>query len=267
MIWHVVSDVHGNADALARAGEGADALLVLGDLLDFVDYHDPAGGILGDLVGREGSVEFARLRSGGAPGEMRRFVREMWAAVENPRERVLDAVRAQYERLFGVLSDLAGSLPVYLTPGNVDVPAVWPAEIPGVRVLDGAVADIGGLRVGFVGGVPLPAGVEPRDGVFPAYLRRREDYDAAVAAVTRDGLDVLASHAPPDDAELAYDVDARHREASSTALLDAIVAHRPRAALFGHVHAPLATRRRLGSTECVNAGHFQRRGTPIVLRW
>ena len=29
---HVVSDVHGAADALARAGDGADALVVLGDL-------------------------------------------------------------------------------------------------------------------------------------------------------------------------------------------------------------------------------------------
>ena len=44
---HVVSDVHGNVDALARAGDGADALVVLGDLIDFVDYRDPTGGILG----------------------------------------------------------------------------------------------------------------------------------------------------------------------------------------------------------------------------
>ena len=46
---HVVSDVHGSADALARAGDGADALVCLGDLLLFVDYADhragvPAGG-------------------------------------------------------------------------------------------------------------------------------------------------------------------------------------------------------------------------------
>lgn len=45
---HVVSDVHGNAEALARAGGGADALLVLGDLVEFVDYQHPARGILGE---------------------------------------------------------------------------------------------------------------------------------------------------------------------------------------------------------------------------
>ncbi|MDT7715221.1 MAG: hypothetical protein QOH09_1213, partial [Pseudonocardiales bacterium] len=48
---HVVSDVHGNVDALARAGAGADALLVLGDLIDFVNYHDPSAGILGSVFG------------------------------------------------------------------------------------------------------------------------------------------------------------------------------------------------------------------------
>ena len=37
---HVVSDVHGNARDLARAGEGADALICLGDLVLFLDYAD-----------------------------------------------------------------------------------------------------------------------------------------------------------------------------------------------------------------------------------
>jgi Icc-related predicted phosphoesterase len=42
---------------------------------------------------------------------------------------------------------------------------------------------------------------------------------------------------------------------------------RPRAALFGHVHQPLAPRARLGPTECVNVGHFRKTGEPYVLRW
>jgi len=37
--------------------------------------------------------------------------------------------------------------------------------------------------------------------------------------------------------------------------------------LFGHVHQPLAPRLRLGRTECVNAGHFQRTERPYVLTW
>ena len=35
---HVVADVHGNFDALARAGDDADLLLILGDLLDYVEF-------------------------------------------------------------------------------------------------------------------------------------------------------------------------------------------------------------------------------------
>ena len=68
---HVVSDVHGNAEALARAGDGADALVVLGDLVDFVDYHDPAGGILGRVFGPEVSARFAAAARRQAPGELR----------------------------------------------------------------------------------------------------------------------------------------------------------------------------------------------------
>jgi Icc-related predicted phosphoesterase len=67
--------------------------------------------------------------------------------------------------------------------------------------------------------------------------------------------------------ELAYDVVARRAEAASPALLDVVRRDRPRAALFGHVHQPLARRVRVGRTECVNVGHFQRTGVPHVLRW
>jgi predicted phosphodiesterase len=42
---HVVSDVHGNSEALARSGEGADALLCLGDLILFLDYADHSRGM------------------------------------------------------------------------------------------------------------------------------------------------------------------------------------------------------------------------------
>ena len=65
---HVVSDVHGHAEALARAGDGADALVVLGDLVDFVDYLDPARGILGRVFGPEVSARFGQLRAGGQAG-------------------------------------------------------------------------------------------------------------------------------------------------------------------------------------------------------
>lgn len=260
---HVVSDVHGNVDALARAGDGADALLVLGDLVDFVDYRDPERGILGRVLGPQVSVRFGELRSNGRPGELIAFAREAWSRVPDPPALVADAVRAQYAELFAVMS-----APTYAIPGNVDLPALWPEFVrDGVAAVDGQVLTLGGLRFGFVGGVPLPPGVAPRrGGPWTPHMLPAEEFAARVAALPH-GVDVLCSHAPPAVAELAYDVVSRRAESGAPALLDVVRRDRPRAALFGHVHQPLAARARVGRTECVNVGHFRATGVPYVLRW
>ena len=261
---HVVSDVHGNADALKRAGEGADALIVLGDLIDFVDYHDYEKGIMGALFGAEKVGEFARLRREGTRDETVAVSRTLLASLDDPAGAVDEAIRAQYATLFAAMT-----APTYATPGNVDTPALWPEFAgEGITVLDGEVAEIGGMRFGFVGGALLPDGVVPRPrkgAAWRPYLRVREDYDAAVAALT--DVDVLCTHAPPAVAELTYDVVARRSELGSTALLDLIHAQRPRWSVFGHVHQPLAPRARVGLTECRNVGHFKETGQPYVLRW
>jgi Icc-related predicted phosphoesterase len=258
---HVVSDVHGNAEALARAGDGADALVVLGDLIDFVDYHDHGGGILGAVFGAEKVAAFAKLRRE-RPAELPEFARALWTSLGDAHGVVEEAVREQYSRLFGVLT-----APTYATPGNVDVPDLWPEYVrDGVRVLDGEVAEIGGLRFGFVGGALLPPGVSARrPGVFRPYLRTEADFADGVAQLV--DVDVVCTHVPPDVPELTYDVVARRSEFGSAALLDLIVKRQPRWALFGHVHQPLAARTRVGHTECANVGHFQRTERPYVLRW
>jgi Icc-related predicted phosphoesterase len=259
---HVVSDVHGNAEALARAGDGADALVVLGDLIDFVDYYDPTAGIVAEVLGPRVSAEFGRLRAGGAPGELVRFITAAWATVPDAPAVVEAAIRRQYDRLFGVLS-----APTYAIPGNVDLPGVWPEFArPGLCFPDGRVLDVGGLRFGFVGGVPLPPGRQPRrGGPWSPHVQSAEDHAAAVAAL--GAVDVLCSHTPPAVPELAFDLRTRRAEAASPALLARVRLDRPRAALFGHVHQPLAARVRVGRTECVNVGHFRRTERPYVLRW
>jgi Icc-related predicted phosphoesterase len=237
---HVVSDVHGNADALARAGEGADALLVLGDLLDFVDYHDHSQGILGTIFGADKVATFAELRRNRQGSEIAAYARSLFAAM---------------------------TAPTYATPGNVDAPALWPEFAGrGVHILDGEVAKIGELRFGFAGGALLPPGAVLRSGAtWRPYLRTEEEFGTAVAGLGE--VDVVCTHVPPAVPELTYDVVARRPERGSAALLDAIMRHRPRWSLFGHVHQPLAQRARVGRTECVNVGHFKRTGRPYVLRW
>jgi Icc-related predicted phosphoesterase len=258
---HVVSDVHGNAEALRRAGDGADALLVLGDLVDFVDYHDPSGGIVGRVLGPRVSARFAELRASGRPGELAAYVTERWARLPDAAAVVEEAVREQYAVMFAALT-----APTWVIPGNVDLPALWPDFArPGLCLPDGKVEDVLGLRVGFVGGAPLPPGREPRrGGPWYPHVVRADEYAAAVHAL--GPVDLLCSHVPPAVPELAYDVVARRPEASAPALLDVVHRDRPRAALFGHVHQPLAARVRVGRTECVNVGHFRATGVPYVLR-
>jgi Icc-related predicted phosphoesterase len=135
-------------------------------------------------------------------------------------------------------------------------------------VLDGEVTTIGGLRFGFVGGAVLPEGIVPRPrkgAAWRPYLRAREEFDESVAKL--ENVDVLCTHIPPAVADLTYDVVARRAELGSKALLELIREQRPRWSLFGHVHQPLAARRRLGRTECRNVGHFKETGQPYVLRW
>jgi Icc-related predicted phosphoesterase len=252
---HVVSDVHGNVEALARAGDGADALIVLGDLICFIDYAEPAGGIMGELFGAAAVRELIALRTAQRFEAARDWSRRLWSQVGGDRSEIIEAaVRRQYAAMFAVLP-----APTYMTYGNVDVPPLW-AEFgrPGVQVLDGETVEIGGRRVGFVGG-----------GLRTPYNTPNEVPDAEYAAkVAKVGtVDVFCTHIPPDLPDLLYDVAARRFERGSEALLDAIRRTQPAIVLFGHVHQPLHSRRRVGRTECVNVGHFRGTGRAYSLTW
>ena len=252
---HVVSDVHGSVAALARAGDGADVVVCLGDLVLFLDYQDAGSGIFAGLFGADAARELVRLRTARRFDEAREWSRGLWAALGRaPGDVLEEAIRGQYAELFAVLPE-----PAYLTYGNVDVPALWPEYVkPGHRVLDGEVTEIGGRRWGFVGGglrTPMRTPYEISD----------EDYAAKVAAL--GPVDVLACHIPPDVPSLLYDVEARRFERGSAATLDAIRTTQPELVLFGHVHQPMRSRVRIGRTECVNVGHFRGTGTPFALEY
>src|SRR4051812_50128748 len=81
---HVVSDVHARADALAKAGDGADALICLGDLVLFLDYDDPGGGIFADMFGADAAQRLIRLRTERRFDEARDFSPRPWAPIGRP---------------------------------------------------------------------------------------------------------------------------------------------------------------------------------------
>lgn len=252
---HVVSDVHGRADALRRASDGADALICLGDLLLFLDYADHSRGIFADLFGAEAAREFITLRTAQQFDVAREYSSKLWASLPGePAATINAAVSAQYAELFEAMPT-----PAYLTYGNVDIPRLWPAYLrEGHQVLDGETVEIGGLSFGFVGG-----------GLRSIY-RTPNELDDEVFAAKVDAVgavDVLCAHIPPEVPELLFDTVAQRMERGSQALLDAVHRTQPRYLLFGHVHQPLVDRLTIGGTQCVNVGHFRARGTPYVLEW
>ncbi|MGC5568780.1 metallophosphoesterase family protein [Streptomyces sp. FR-108] len=250
---HVVSDVHGNVRDLARAGEGADALICLGDLVLFIDYADHSRGIFPDLFGTENTDRIVELRTARRYEDARALGARLWAGVDRG-PAIEKAVRKQYAELFA-----AFPTPTYATYGNVDIPSLWSEYAgPGTTVLDGQRVEIGGRVFGFVGGglrTPMRTPYEISD----------EEYAAKIEALGE--VDVLCTHIPPEVPELVYDTVARRFERGSRALLAAIRRTRPRYSLFGHVHQPLAPRMRVGATECVNVGHFAGTGKPWALEW
>ena len=252
---HVVSDVHGRADALRVAADGADALICLGDLLLFIDYADHGQGIFASLFGADQARRLIELRLERRFDEAREMSRALWAQLGGePREHIEAAVARQYAELFAAMP-----VPSYLTYGNVDLPRFWPDHVqPGQRILDGERIELGGRTFGFVGG-----------GLRTAYRTPNEIDDEEFAAKVEaiGEVDVLCSHIPPDVPDLLYDTVARRMERGSQALLAAIEKTQPRYALFGHVHQPLQSRIRIGATECINVGHFRARGMPYVLQW
>jgi Icc-related predicted phosphoesterase len=255
MRLHVVSDVHGSADALRTASEGADGLICLGDLVLFIDYDDHGAGILADLFGAEAASRYIEMRSELRFDEAREFSRGLWESLDRDRGEVIEeAIRGQYSALFAAMPT-----PSYVTYGNVDVPRLYAEYVhDGITVLDGETIEIGGRTFGFVGGglqTPMRTPFEIPD----------EDYADKVKAI--GAVDVLCAHIPPSLPLLTYDVVGRRFERGSEALLDAIRDTQPELVVFGHVHNPIAQRVRIGRTECVNVGHFRGTGAPYVLEW
>ncbi len=254
---HVASDVHGAARELAGAATGSDVFVCLGDLICFLDYHDPSRGIFADLFGPDHALRYIELRTAGRYEEARALSDQAWVGIGVPersgRWSVMEAmVRAQYEKLFEAMP-----APALLTYGNVDLPALWPDYVrEDHRVVDGDVVEMDGMRWGFVGGGLVSPMRTP-------YEIAPEDYAAKVASL--GPVDVLFTHIPPAVPELVYDIEARRFEVGSQALLEYVQRVQPRYHLFGHIHQPLAARMRIGRTECINVGHFAGTGRPFAL--
>ena len=246
-----IADLHGAVDRLDAVASECDALLVLGDLINVLDYRT-MDGILVEVFGRGPVAEAAELRSQGRFDEARAVIRRRVGEGHEARARFIELARQDYQRVFAALPDHA-----YVTFGNVDIPELLLATLPErVRFVDGEALRIGAMTFGFVGGgvrTPLAIPGEVPDA----------EYDAKFDRV--GPVDVICTHMPPRIPWYTYDVVARKFEPGSVGLIAYVQRHQPAYALFGHVHQPLVNRGNIGRTEMVNVGHFQGTGRGFTL--
>ncbi len=242
----LVADVHGAADALRRVAAAGEPLLVLGDLINFIDYRSNEG-ILADVAGRELVTELVGLRTtgdfGGASALWRRFA----AGRETELQSVFDHhVRQAYDEICAALDGAEA----YVTYGNVDRPDLLADMLPpGCRFVDAEVLEISGLRIGFAG------------GGAPSLGTPGEVSEVAMAdkLASLGPVDVLCTHVPPAVSSLAKDVIGG-REKSFQAILDYVVRQQPAYHYFGDIHQPQAVSWRIGRTVCRNVGYFRATG-------
>ena len=242
----LVSDIHGAADALRRVAPGESPLIVLGDLINFIDYRDN-GGIVSDVAGHDFVARVVQLRTRGdfaAAAELWREHRK--GREEELRQAYTAAIAAAYEEICAALQ----GVDAYVTYGNVDSPEIMKAHLPAsARFVEAEVIEIDGIRLGLVGG-----GVPTINSPGEISDEEMADRLAAIGPV-----DVLCTHVAPAVCPLARDV-VGGRDKGSLAVLEYIREHQPTHHYFGDIHQPQAVSWRIGRTSCRNVGYFRATG-------
>ena len=248
----IVSDVHGAFDALAEVVARGQTLLILGDLINLLDYRTREG-IIADVLGEQFGARVAGHRASGDYQAMR----DAWGEVagdrrDEVRAAITRGIEAQYASCQKALTGAVG----FCTYGNVDNPELLAAVLPEtMRFVDGEVHEIEGMTVGFVGGgisTPLAAAGEVTD----------EEMSRKLEKLGR--VDVLCSHLPPQIDALCTDVITGRKERSSAPILDYVRTFQPRHHFFGYVHQPRALSWRVGKTQCRNVGYFRASRRPVI---
>jgi Icc-related predicted phosphoesterase len=252
MTVKIISDLHGATSALTKEVEPTDTLLLLGDLINVIDYGTKDG-ILVDMFGVDAVEEVIELRAERRFDEARNVMAKRREGRENEVAARFEVLfRKAYQAVFEVLPE-----PTYMILGNVDRPALVDELRPsGVEMVDGMVITLQGRRIGFVGGgLPTPLNIA---GEIP-----EEEYNRKLEGLGE--VDIICSHVPPDIPELTFDVLAQRHERGSSRLVEYIRDVQPERAFFGHIHQPLFSSTHLGRTHLLNTGYFRRTERALTL--
>lgn len=243
-----IADPHGSFEDLIGRIEGDDTLIVLGDILDLVDWADMSG-ILPDVMGREKFI--ARLSAALAAGEgAARELREELVSPHGPySEELYRRVTEQYGRFAEVLRTIGCR--AYIIYGNGDIPELLRMTLNGedrVVLAEGRVT-IDGQVFGFVNG----ALYSPFE--MPAEVGE-EEFGDRLSEVGE--VEVLCTHIPPQVEAATMDIVAGRPVTGSAKLLQYIEERRPAYLYHGHVHQPAQRELLIGDTRVINVGYYKR---------
>ena len=242
----IISDVHGAVAALRRVAPGPEPLLILGDLINFIDYRNNEG-IVSDVSGRDFVDKVVRLRSLGDY----RSAGELWREHSKGREdefRAMyrSAIVAAYEEICAPLQGVEA----YVTFGNVDNLDVMTAQLPeSATFIEAGKITLDDEIIGIVGG-GVPTINSPGE---------ISDEEMAERLGSIGPVDILCTHVAPAVDPLAADVIGG-RAKGSPAVLRYIEQHQPRRHYFGDIHQPQAVKWRVGETLVHNVGYFRATG-------
>ncbi|MBC7248169.1 MAG: metallophosphoesterase [Actinobacteria bacterium] len=257
MAVRLVSDLHGRFSDLAEAVEPGDVLIVLGDILDLIDWADISG-ILPDVVGRERLIEKLLAAAKSGPPAAVALRDELISPQGKYYQELLSRSGEQYGDFAAALKGMEAK--VYVIYGNGDIPFLLAEairDLGNVELAEGK-RDIDGQLFGFVCGAvysPFRMPAEMDDASFGERLR----------ALGR--VDVLCTHIPPRVDEAVFDVVAGRPVEGSETLLHYLEENRPAFHYHGHVHQPAQRELRLGDTTVINVAYYKREGYVHLHPW
>jgi len=240
-----ISDVHHGLDSLENLPSGKGPLVILGDLINWIDYRN-GDGIAKDVFGEESVAKLVELR------KKHDFTRrkELWNELfqkdrELKQKKIEESIYRQYSEVF----DKVKNFEVFLIPGNVDsLKILEETKTNNVTNIDGEILDYKGFKIGFAGGgvpTPINARGEIPEEEFKSKLENLGD------------IDIICSHAPPYVDELITDVITNKKEQGWKSLKKFIQDKEPKFSIFGDVHQPKAYEWKIGLTKCINVGYFR----------
>lgn len=250
MAVKLVADLHGRYSDLCHEMEEGDVLLVLGDILDLIDWADLTG-IIPDVVGRENLVEkfLAAMRRG--PEAAVELREEILSPHGKYYHEVRERAAAQYHEFAAALRRVGCR--AYVIYGNGDLPdllreALWEAEN---AALAAGRMEIDGAIFGFVPGAVLSPFRMPAE---------MEDREFGQRLAELGAVEVLCTHVPPRVEEALFDVVAGRPVEGSASLLRYLEENSPGFLYHGHVHQPAQRELRVGGTRVINVAYYKREG-------